>query len=236
MNEKQGSRPRAKRMSPEQRRNQILDTATKVMLACGHSNCSLEEIAAEAGVSTPLIYKYFSRREELVSALLSRELGALKDHALTSRQHEKSVGSVARQTIDRALRYYDRRGPILAILARDSAVLDDARTSNNNTRSNTTEYFIERCVKDYELPLDIAMIAVSMVVNAPIHSMAYLKKRDVPLDTTIEVWQEFVAGGWRALREKYGRPPGTQTNADLPPDSSNDADGSLVLGCHISSL
>ena len=46
-----------------------------------------------------------------------------------------------------------------------------------------------------------------MVVNAPIHSMAYLRHHDIDIDRTIDVWTEFIIGGWQALQQRYGTSP-----------------------------
>jgi hypothetical protein len=57
------------------------------------------------------------------------------------------------------------------------------------------------------VPKDVALIAVTMVVNAPIHSMTYLRRQEVDIDRTIDVWTEFIIGGWQALQKHYGTPP-----------------------------
>ena len=47
------------RLSPEGRRNQLLDTARDLLLKKGFSGFTMDTLAFEAGVSNPLIYKYF---------------------------------------------------------------------------------------------------------------------------------------------------------------------------------
>ncbi|MCB1694315.1 MAG: TetR/AcrR family transcriptional regulator [Pseudomonadales bacterium] len=196
---------RARRMAPAERRVQILDAAAALILRNGHSNCTLEQVANVAGVSKPLIYKYFPRRDDLMIALLTREFDELAGHGLDALPKDMAVGQVAGLTIERALRYYDERGPILKILSSDPAVTAAARAGNRASRTNTTDYFIKRSVKEYGVPEDVATIAVTMVVNAPIHSVSYLNRKDIDIEQTIEVWREFVAGGWRALEERYGK-------------------------------
>lgn len=197
---------RAKRMAPAERRAQILDVAAALILERGHSGCTLEQVAEAAGVSKPLVYKYFPRREDLLVALLEREFTALRGHGLDATPADVPVDRVGGEIIDRALRYYHERGPILSLLAADPAVSALARRNNRDSRANTTDYFIRRCIEDYDVPADVATIAVTMIVNAPIHSVSHLKRQDIPIDRTIEVWREFVAGGWRALQAKYGTP------------------------------
>ena len=59
-----------RRLSPEDRRNQILDCARQVILEHGLSTLTMERLAKQAEVSLPLIYKYFDTRLQLLQALL----------------------------------------------------------------------------------------------------------------------------------------------------------------------
>ena len=138
------SRPRAKRMAPEERRETILDAAAELILASGHSGCTLEEVAAAAGISTPLIYKYFPKREELLKALLEREFRELSGRGLDSVPRDVPAERVIRATVERALTYYFERGPIIRLLSNDPALAELARTGNRASRRSTTDYFIAK--------------------------------------------------------------------------------------------
>jgi TetR/AcrR family transcriptional regulator, fatty acid biosynthesis regulator len=201
------NRPRARRMSPESRRQSIIEAAVELILQVGRASCTLEQVADQAGISKPLIYKYFPRREALLEAILEREFEALRGSGLDSVPDNVPVERVIRATLERALRYYHDRGPILRLLATDPAVAELARAGNRSSRANATSYFVERLRKHYRVPDDVATIAVTMAVNAPIHSMTHLKRQHIDLDRTIDVWTEFMLGGWRALQERYGTPP-----------------------------
>ncbi|GAA3162202.1 TetR/AcrR family transcriptional regulator [Rhodococcus baikonurensis] len=63
----------ARRMAPEQRREQLLDAAFEVTGRVGLHNLSMESVAAEAGVGKPVLYTIFDTRTDLVAALLRRE-------------------------------------------------------------------------------------------------------------------------------------------------------------------
>ena len=45
------------RLSPEGRRNQLLDSARDLIQSQGISGFTMEALATEAGVSNPLVYK-----------------------------------------------------------------------------------------------------------------------------------------------------------------------------------
>ncbi|MDC0939598.1 helix-turn-helix domain containing protein, partial [Pseudomonadales bacterium] len=61
------------RLSPEDRRNQLLDSARDLIQRQGISGFTMEALAAEAGVSNPLVYKYFDTRLKMLQELWVRE-------------------------------------------------------------------------------------------------------------------------------------------------------------------
>jgi AcrR family transcriptional regulator len=192
-------------MTPDARRQSIVDVAVELILKTGHSGVTLEQVAEQAGISKALIYKYFPRREVLLTAILEQEFAALRGRGLDSIPAKVPVERVIRGTVERALRYYHDHGPILRLLATDPDVADLAQKQNRSSRSSATGYFVKTLCRHYGVPKDVAVIAVTMVVNAPIHSMSYLHHQDIDIEQTIEVWSEFIVGGWQALRKRYGR-------------------------------
>jgi AcrR family transcriptional regulator len=198
---------RAPRMAPQVRREHILDAAVKLIVGAGNARCTLEQVAAAAGVSTPLVYKYFPRREDLLAALMDREFALLSRRGLNTIPRDAPVEEVVRATVDNALRYYFERGPIVQLLANDPAVAEMARRGNRASAQNTTQYFIAKFVETYGVPGDVALVAVTMVINAPILSIPRLRRRGISADLTIDVWSEFILGGWKALAAKYGKRP-----------------------------
>ncbi|HUO90827.1 MAG TPA: TetR/AcrR family transcriptional regulator [Rhizomicrobium sp.] len=201
------TKSRARRMAPADRREHILDAAVTLIVGAGHARCTLEQVAAAAGVSTPLVYKYFPRREDLLTVLLDREFRLLARRGLNSIPPDAPVEQVVRTTVANALHYYFERGPIVRLLSDDPAVAELARRGNRASTRATSEYFIARFVERYGVPGDVALIAVTMVINAPILSVPRLRRRNISADLTIEVWSEFILGGWKALAAKYGRKP-----------------------------
>ena len=191
-------------MSPEARRQSIVDAAVALVQETGHSGFNLEKVADKAGISKPLIYKYFPRREELLKEILDQEFEALSGRGLDSIPEDIPIERIIRGTVKQALHYYDEHGPVLRLLSADPDVAMVAQSRNHASRASTTDYFVERLRKRFGVPRDVALIAVVMVVNAPIHSMAYLRGQQIDIDRTIEVWSEFIIGGWQALQAHYG--------------------------------
>jgi AcrR family transcriptional regulator len=198
---------RARRLPREQRRAQLLDAAVKLIVAAGHSGVTLEQVAAAAKVSKPLIYKYFPRREDLLRAIMDREFADLSGRGLDTIPRDIPIERVIRGTVERALTYYAERGPIVRLLAADPALAGAMRAGNRGSRRSTTDYFVRRFTEVYGVPKDVAVIAVSMVVNAPTLAMGSIRRRGIATDRTVEVWSEFIIGGWKALETRFGKRP-----------------------------
>ena len=66
-----------KRLSPAQRREEILEAAHRVFAAHDPSSVTFEEIAAEAGVSRALVYNYFGDKGSLLAEVYRQALEAL---------------------------------------------------------------------------------------------------------------------------------------------------------------
>lgn len=65
--------PLSTRMSAAQRRLQLVEVARGVFAELGYSAASIEEIAARANVSKPVVYEHFGGKEGLYSAVVSAE-------------------------------------------------------------------------------------------------------------------------------------------------------------------
>lgn len=71
-----GARPRrpyAARMTPDDRRRQLLDAALRIIIRDGYGAVSIETIAREVEVSRPVIYGVFDGLGALLGALLDRQ-------------------------------------------------------------------------------------------------------------------------------------------------------------------
>jgi AcrR family transcriptional regulator len=77
-------RTRAPHLGPERRRPLVLDAALKVYLQTGFEGASMDAIAAEAGVTKPVLYDCYSNKRELFAALLRREAERLQQATAAS--------------------------------------------------------------------------------------------------------------------------------------------------------
>ncbi|ANZ41796.1 hypothetical protein BBK82_43535 [Lentzea guizhouensis] len=73
----------ARRLPPDQRREQLLDAALSLIPA-GFDTVTMESVARAAEVTKPVLYDLFANRAELISALLQREASRATDQVLAA--------------------------------------------------------------------------------------------------------------------------------------------------------
>jgi AcrR family transcriptional regulator len=69
-----------RRLKPQQRREQLLDTAAAMFAEKPYEEVWVEDIAAHAGVSRATMYHYFPSKRDLYVAILTRARGRLSAH------------------------------------------------------------------------------------------------------------------------------------------------------------
>ncbi|WP_179461464.1 TetR/AcrR family transcriptional regulator [Janibacter alkaliphilus] len=114
------SQVRRARMTGQQRREQLVAVGRSLFAEKGVDGTSVEEIAATAGVSKPVVYEHFGGKEGLYAVVVDREIQALTT-AITDAL--MSDGS-SRELIERAamalLDYIEHSTDGFRILVRDS--------------------------------------------------------------------------------------------------------------------
>jgi len=106
-------------MTGKERRQQLLDIGRRLFAERGFEGTSIEEIAAQAGVSKPVVYEHFGGKEGLYAVVVDREVERLLAMAtsLLEGGHSKPKFEAAAVGL---LRYIDENADGFRILVRDS--------------------------------------------------------------------------------------------------------------------
>ena len=101
------------RLPREQRREQLLDAATRAFARTGgYARTNLEEIAAESGVTVAIIYRHFASKAEFYGAAVDRACARLH-HAATADE-----GQLSEHSLGRMLRWAAREPAAFRLLFR----------------------------------------------------------------------------------------------------------------------
>ena len=91
------TQPHAKRLSKDERRQAVLDTACRVFSRSSYRGATTAEIAREAGISEPILYRHFGSKRELYLACLEEawaSFRALAEQAMAA-SPESCLGAIA---------------------------------------------------------------------------------------------------------------------------------------------
>jgi AcrR family transcriptional regulator len=115
-------------MTGAERRQQLLAVARELFAQKGYEATSIEEVAARADVSKPVVYEHFGGKEGLYAVVVDREMRALLERF----ESALSSGGHPRELLERAalvlLDYIEDDTDGFRVLTRDSPVTSTTGT------------------------------------------------------------------------------------------------------------
>jgi AcrR family transcriptional regulator len=127
-------RARRTRMTGAERRAQLLEVGRTLFATKGFEATSVEEIAAKAGVSKPVVYEHFGGKEGLYAVVVDREVRNMLDrvtNALTAGHPRELLEQAALALLDYieeetyGFQVLVRESPVLSASGNFSSVLND---------------------------------------------------------------------------------------------------------------
>ena len=107
-------------MTGKERREQLLDVGRRLFAERGLDGTSIEEIAAQAGVSKPVVYEHFGGKEGLYAVVVDREVDRFLAMATDLLQGEDTMAKFEVAAVS-LLRYIEENADGFRILVRDSS-------------------------------------------------------------------------------------------------------------------
>jgi len=183
------------RLTPEVRREQILDEAAQLILAEGLYAVSMERLARDIGISKGLVYNYFPTRDALLTALLNREQAELRDRGMASALQAESFDDLIRQTTRLYLEQTRDRGALIAALLSDPSVALLMEAENRADRERTVRYFVKAVRREYGLPLPMAIAGVEMVSAVTDRAGRLVADGQLDVETATGMCVALITGG-----------------------------------------
>src|SRR4030088_293182 len=106
-------------MTGSQRREQLLEVGRSVFAERAYDGASIEEIAAKAGVSKPVVYEHFGGKEGLYAVVVDREVERLLTMATALLDGDHTMPKFEAAAV-RLLKYIEDNADGFRILVRDS--------------------------------------------------------------------------------------------------------------------
>jgi AcrR family transcriptional regulator len=115
-----GGRPR-RRLSADERRSAILESAQAVFARTGYHGSSIDEIATEAGISKALIYEHFPSKKDLHASLLEINMQELFERIAANAATDEPGDVRLRAGIEVFLAWVEERRGAFRMIFRDAA-------------------------------------------------------------------------------------------------------------------
>jgi AcrR family transcriptional regulator len=190
------------RMTGRERREQLVLVGRALFAEKGFDGTSIEEIAARAKVSKPVVYEHFGGKEGLYAVVVDREMSALLDRltrVLSAGQHPRELVEQAALAL---LTYIEEEADGFRILSRDST--SGAFSSLLNDLANQVEYVLVREFGQRGIPTTHAAMYAQMLVGmVALTGMWWLEEGKPGRE---EVAAHLVNLGWNGLAHLEAKP------------------------------
>ena len=183
--------PRRRRLSPEARRSQLLDCARDIVLKHGLSTLTMDRLANEAGVSLPLIYKYFETRLKVLQELLIRENAAFRSSVLQSHSRKSSYREAVRAYVEINFRQFSG-GDVLSVLFNQP---DVRRVLETEELPRQAPFLIRQLADEYNIPKRLAEKIIVLASGASLAAAEHYGRYGGDREAQIAQTVTFIFGG-----------------------------------------
>lgn len=182
------------RLSPEARKNQLLDVAKEMILADGLQGFSLEALARQASVSSPLVYKYFDSRIDTLQRLLVREYEAYALRSSQALEEAETFEAMVRLNIVGNFEHY-APGNIIPILQSQPEIAVAIRDQVRQNGRSLAVYLVRTTADTYNLTTRQAELLVKMSSGASIAAAEYAALGRMNRDKAIDAALDYILAG-----------------------------------------
>ena len=206
-------------MTGKERREQLLDVGRRLFAERGFEGTSIEEIAAKAGVSKPVVYEHFGGKEGLYAVVVDREVERLLTMAtqILGGEHTREKFEAAAVVL---LKYIEDDADGFRILVRDSHPASGAGTFGSliNDIASQVEYILGDffAARGYDTKL-VPMYAQMLVGMVAMTGQWWLDARKPKME---EVAAHLINLAWNGLSQLDRSPSisAKAAKASAPPD------------------
>jgi AcrR family transcriptional regulator len=192
-------------MTGKERREQLLNIGRRLFAERGLEGTSIEEIAAQAGVSKPVVYQHFGGKEGLYAVVVDREVERLLTLATAMLDGNRSRPKFEEAAVA-LLKYIEDNADGFRILVRDSNPGSGTGTFGTllSDIANQVEYILADFLKSRDRdPKTAPMYAQMLVGMVAFTGQWWLDARKPKLE---EVAAHLINLAWNGLSQLEAKP------------------------------
>lgn len=191
--------PKRTRLSPNARRDQILDVAKKLVVGHGLQLFSIKKLAVEAEVSEPLLFHYFSSRTALLQQLLSREFTRLVTGLNASLEGADTLDAVLRVYVSMN---YDQcvEESVINLLLSEPDIAEAVQDEVAENREIREKMLVATIADELKVSKKKAAMLALMASSASLSAARFSHKYGIDRHESVEATINFVKAGFQAHR------------------------------------
>ncbi|MEH0443537.1 MULTISPECIES: TetR/AcrR family transcriptional regulator [unclassified Streptomyces] len=182
-----------RRMGVEERRQQLIGVALDLFAQRSPDDVSIDEIAAAAGISRPLVYHYFPGKLSLYEAALKRASEDLAERF--TEPHEGPLGARLLRVMHRFFDFVDAHGPGFSALMRGGPAVGSSTT--NALVDSVRQIAYEQILSHLEVtdpPARLELVVRSWISLAESTALIWLDGRRIPREELeVQLVHDFAA-------------------------------------------
>lgn len=190
-----------RRLTPDERRKEILDAAYDLVLSEGISTLTMEKIANQANSSKALLYSYYPNVSGLLLALYKRELQHLQSHQLDALTQPHEFEDMVKLTSRINREHMSERQLLIKHLEADTQLRQSMEKTDQKNRNKVVEFLSNEITDNYSIPQAIAEAAVKLALRyedkQTLHGVGSEEQQD-------EIWGAMIVGAMQELEKRYG--------------------------------
>jgi AcrR family transcriptional regulator len=163
-----------RRMPPGDRREALLDATAAIVAADGISAVSMDTVAEAAGVSRPLLYRYFRTSNDVLGALYAREIASHDERMRDALATASSLESAVEAQFRVWLRTMNERGDVVGPLFRAEMLAARVRRETTEREREAVTHFARLARRELDVSRRAAVAGAWMQIAG--------------LQTMLDVW------------------------------------------------
>ena len=191
--------PKRTRLSPDARRDQILDVAKNLVVTHGLQLFSIKKLAVEAKVSEPLLFHYFSSRTALLQQLLRREFTRLVTGLNASLDGADTLDAVLRVYVSMN---YDQcvEESVINLLLSEPDIAESVEVDVSENREIREKMLVSTIAGNLNVSKKKAAMFALMASAASLSAARFAHKYGIDRHDSVETTINFIKAGFEADR------------------------------------
>ena len=193
---------RRRRLPAAARRDQMLDVAAELVAEGGTEAITMEGVAARAGVSKALGYRYFGNAEELLLALHEREMAEVGARVTAAMAAVTTFEDTIRASLTAWLDLLVERGAVITGLMQARPVSGPVERQSREIHASVSEFYGSKGAEAFGLTPRTATAAASILLSGLDGLMDCWVNRKMPRRELIDIYTTMCVGAMQALADQ----------------------------------